>query len=64
MNKGENMGKFTNDSKLLLQHVGGKENIKAVTHCITRMRFVLSDPSLANIKEIETIPSVKGTFTQ
>lgn len=58
------MGKFTNDSKLLLQHVGGKENIKAVTHCITRMRFVLSDPSLANIKEIETIPSVKGTFTQ
>lgn len=31
------MGKFTNDSKLLLEYVGGKENINAVSHCVTRM---------------------------
>lgn len=58
------MGKFNNDVNLLLQHTGGRENIQAVTHCVTRMRFVLADETKANIKEIEAIPSVKGTFTQ
>lgn len=37
------MGKFENDAKDLLKYVGGKENIKAVSHCVTRMRFVLVD---------------------
>ena len=58
------MGKFTEESKQLLQAIGGKENIVAVTHCITRMRFVLGDPKIADIKMIEAIPCVKGTFTQ
>lgn len=31
---------------------------------MTRMRFVLVDPSKADEKGIETIPCVKGTFTQ
>ena len=48
----------------LLELVGGKENIAAVSHCMTRMRFVLNDPALANIEAIEAIPSVKGSFTQ
>ena len=39
------MGKFTQDATKLLEYVGGKENISAVTHCVTRMRFVLVDPS-------------------
>lgn len=58
------MGKFTEDATKLLEYVGGKENINAITHCVTRMRFVLADPSKANIKKIEALPSVKGTFTQ
>ena len=58
------MGKFTDDASKLLEYVGGKENISAVTHCVTRMRFVLADPKKANIKKIESLPSVKGTFTQ
>lgn len=57
------MGKFENDAKALLSAIGGKENIKAVTHCATRMRFVLNDNSKANVKEIEKISAVKGTFT-
>ncbi|EHI69103.1 PTS system, glucose-like IIB component [Streptococcus ictaluri 707-05] len=57
------MGKFEHDARSLLTAVGGKENIKAVTHCATRMRFVLDDNSKAKVKEIERIPSVKGTFT-
>lgn len=58
------MGKFTQDAQVLLKQVGGKENIQAVSHCVTRMRFVLVDDSLANVKAIEKIPSAKGTFTQ
>lgn len=58
------MGKYAQDAAKLLELVGGKENIAAVSHCITRMRFVLNDPALANIEAIEAIPSVKGSFTQ
>ncbi len=58
------MADFKQDAKKLLEEVGGRENISAATHCVTRMRFVLNDPDKANIKAIEDIPSVKGTFTQ
>ena len=58
------MGKYIQDATKLLELVGGKENIAAVSHCMTRMRFVLNDPALANIEAIEAIPSVKGSFTQ
>ncbi|MCR5640147.1 MAG: PTS system trehalose-specific EIIBC component [Lachnospiraceae bacterium] len=58
------MGKYVEDSKQLLEYVGGRENINAVSHCMTRMRFVLNDPKKADVKKIEAIPSVKGTFTQ
>lgn len=57
------MGKYQADAEKLLEFVGGKENIAAVTHCATRMRFVLNDPAKANEKAIEEIPSVKGMFT-
>ena len=58
------MGKYENDVKRLLDLVGGKGNIQAVSHCMTRMRFVLVDPKKADEKAIEELPSVKGTFTQ
>ncbi|HEX5350049.1 MAG TPA: PTS system trehalose-specific EIIBC component [Trichococcus sp.] len=48
----------------MLEYIGGPDNISAVSHCATRMRFVLNDPAAANIKKIEDIPAVKGTFTQ
>ena len=58
------MRKYDNDVKRLLELVGGKGNIQAVSHCMTRMRFVLIDPKKADEKAIEDLPSVKGTFTQ
>lgn len=58
------MGKYANDAKELLRLVGGKENIAAVSHCITRMRFVLNDPKKADIQKIEAMKVVKGSFTQ
>lgn len=58
------MSKFTEDAKLLLEYIEGKDNIKAVTHCVTRMRFVLIDEKKADVKKIESLKSAKGTFTQ
>ena len=58
------MAKYTEEVKELLTLVGGKENIVAVSHCMTRMRFVLADEKNAKTKEIEKIKCVKGTFTQ
>ena len=57
------MGKFERDAREMLEAIGGKENIAAVTHCATRMRFVLNDESKADVKRLEAIPAVKGTFT-
>ena len=58
------MGKYTKDAEELLRLVGGKGNIAAVSHCMTRMRFVLGDPAKADIKGIEAMKVVKGSFTQ
>lgn len=58
------MGKYQVEAQQLLEFVGGKDNISMVTHCVTRMRFVLVDPSRADIEKIEGLKLVKGTFTQ
>ena len=58
------MADYKQDAKQLLEDVGGPDNISAVSHCATRMRFVLNDPAKADSKKIEDIPAVKGTFTQ
>lgn len=57
------MGKFEQDAKALLAAIGGKDNITAVSHCATRMRFVLVDEGLADVSQIEDLAPVKGTFT-
>jgi PTS system trehalose-specific IIC component len=58
------MSKYTDSAKQLLEQVGGSDNISVVTHCATRMRFVLKDPKKADVKSVEQIDLVKGTFTQ
>lgn len=58
------MEAYTDECRRLLELVGGKENIGAVSHCVTRMRFVLNEPKKADVEAIEKLPSVKGTFTQ
>lgn len=57
------MGKFEKEAREMLEAIGGKDNIAAVTHCATRMRFVLNDDSKADVKRLEAIPAVKETFT-
>ena len=58
------MGKYAEDARELLELIGGKENIGAVSHCMTRMRFVLNDPGKADVAGIEGMKAVKGSFTQ
>ena len=58
------MAGFANDAKKMLELLGGKENIVSFTHCATRMRFVLKDQKQADVKAIEELSCVKGSFTQ
>lgn len=58
------MGRYAEEAKELLTLVGDRENIAAVSHCMTRMRFVLNDPEKADTKGIEAMKAVKGSFTQ
>jgi PTS system trehalose-specific IIC component len=48
----------------LIERIGGKENITTVSHCLTRLRFVLADSAKADPKPSRPSPSVKGSFTQ
>ncbi|MDR0218159.1 MAG: PTS trehalose transporter subunit IIBC [Enterobacteriaceae bacterium] len=47
----------------LIKLIGGGENIASVSHCITRLRFVLNSPEKADATAIEALPMVKGCFT-
>lgn len=58
------MGKYEKDAGELLRLVGGRENIAAVSHCMTRMRFALVEPGKADVPAIEKMKAVKGSFTQ
>ncbi len=46
----------------IVQAVGGKENIVAATHCVTRLRFALKDESIVDKSALEEIDIVKGSF--
>ncbi|ADT87789.1 PTS maltose transporter subunit IIBC [Vibrio furnissii] len=60
----EDMSKIAKqDVARLIELVGGDENIASVTHCLTRLRFVLNEPSKADIKQLEAMSLVKGCFT-
>ena len=57
------MSKFHHEVQKMIGYVGGSDNISAVSHCMTRLRFVLKDPSKADVADIEKLAAVKGTFT-
>ncbi len=40
--------KYDGLARIIIQNVGGKDNINSLTHCITRLRFKLKDESKAN----------------
>lgn len=42
----------------ILNNIGGKENVKEISHCMTRLRLDLKDSNLVKKEEIEKIPDV------
>ena len=40
--------KYDGLARIIIQNVGGKQNIGSITHCVTRLRFKLKDESKAN----------------
>ncbi|ELB2043294.1 PTS trehalose transporter subunit IIBC [Vibrio parahaemolyticus] len=51
------------DVERLIELVGGADNIASVSHCLTRLRFVLNDTDKADTKQLEALRMVKGCFT-
>ena len=51
---------YVNDSKKLAKALGGKDNIKRVFHCMTRLRFYVKDKNRINENEIKSLPEVSG----
>ncbi|SHJ10057.1 PTS system sucrose-specific IIB component, Glc family /PTS system sucrose-specific IIC component, Glc family [Clostridium amylolyticum] len=45
-------------AKEILENIGGKENIQAITHCATRLRITLKDDNKANAEEIKKLDKV------
>ena len=49
---------YANIAKEVMKNVGGSENVEALTHCVTRLRFVLKDSSKADKEALENIDGV------
>ncbi len=47
------MGKYAELAKDIVAHVGGKENVSDLRHCITRLRFVLNDEKKADTEYLK-----------
>lgn len=46
----------------VIENVGGKQNIKSVQHCATRLRLQLKNNDLRNEEAVSDIEGVKGVF--
>ncbi|AXU73155.1 TPA: beta-glucoside-specific PTS transporter subunit IIABC [Clostridioides difficile] len=50
--------KYKDLNENIIKLIGGKENIKSVAHCVTRLRFTLNDRSIAQTEEIRKLKGV------
>ncbi|MDE1423620.1 PTS system trehalose-specific EIIBC component [Bacillus licheniformis] len=57
------MTDLNQSARRIVDAVGGADNIAAVTHCVTRLRFALLDESKVNQEVLEQIDVVKGSFS-
>ncbi|WP_087974506.1 PTS system trehalose-specific EIIBC component [Oceanobacillus rekensis] len=54
---------YSEDAEKIVAAVGGLENIDAATHCVTRLRFALTDEAIVDKDALENLDIVKGTFS-
>jgi PTS system beta-glucosides-specific IIC component len=52
------MMNYEKTAREILANIGGAENVETVTHCVTRVRFVLKDESKADAKALKAIDGV------
>ncbi len=62
-NMKENGLEYSEEARKIVEAVGGKENISAATHCVTRLRFALADEEIVDKDTLENLEVVKGTFS-
>lgn len=55
--------KYKNLAEFIVRCVGGKKNVLSLSHCVTRLRFVLKDESLIKQDELENREEIIGTMT-
>ncbi|MCI8629719.1 MAG: PTS transporter subunit EIIC [Firmicutes bacterium] len=53
---------YENIAKQILQHIGGKENVATVIHCMTRLRFTLKNEAIANDEAVKNTKGVVGVM--
>lgn len=55
---------YAKTAQMVLEEVGGEKNVEGLTHCITRLRFVLKDEKIPKDAQIEKIPGVLRVVRQ
>lgn len=54
--------RYLSIAEKLTELVGGKKNIQGVAHCATRLRIVLENNDVVDLKAIEALDLAKGVF--
>ena len=55
---------YAKTAETILNKVGGEKNVSGLTHCMTRLRFVLKDSAIPKDAEVEKIPGVIRVIRQ
>lgn len=53
---------YKDSAKQILDLVGGEQNVQSVTHCMTRLRFVLRNESSVEDVQVKEVPGVMGVM--
>ncbi|MGP4107523.1 PTS system trehalose-specific EIIBC component [Virgibacillus sp. L01] len=54
---------YSQEASEIVEALGGEDNINVATHCVTRLRFALSDEDQVNKDTLENMDIVKGSFS-
>ncbi|AKG03610.1 trehalose permease IIC protein [Salimicrobium jeotgali] len=54
---------YRKEAEQILEALGGKENVEAATHCVTRLRLALGDEGIVDQKRLDELDVVKGSFS-
>lgn len=57
------MGKYDALANQIVKYVGGKENVQAIIHCVTRLRFTLVDESKVKKTELDNLDGVISSLS-